>query len=507
MLLNQDNLKSLPRSPGCYIYKDRINTVLYVGKALNLKSRINSYFQKNNTNSQKIENMLKEATSLEFFEVDSEAEALILETNLIKKYRPKYNTLMKDDKNYVWVMFPKEPFARPEVVREKKSKNAEYFGPFPSSFPARQVLKQLRQLFPFCNTKIKIERVCVNGKTRFIGANERPCLDYYIGLCSGVCSGEASLAEHNKNMAHIKRFFKGEKHKIYKKLERQMHTLAKNQNFEEAAKIRDKLKNLFYVTQKIKLQGQTTKEELEIAKKDYLKQSEIELLKRLNIYDVQKENSYRIECYDISNFQGMSATGSMVVFVDGRASKNSYRKFRIKTKDTPDDFYMMREVLERRLERAKKNDSKFLPEPDLVIVDGGKGQLSSAYETLKKHNLHEKISLVGLAKREEELFQIFEESEEIRFSKTTLPNRSKALYLVQRIRDEAHRFAIGYHKVLRSKKTIKSALSQIPGVGPLIEKRLIKAFGSLEGVKKASKDQLQTVVRNKKTVEAIQKLL
>ncbi|MBN1331834.1 excinuclease ABC subunit UvrC [Candidatus Dojkabacteria bacterium] len=517
MRITKTNLQNLPNQPGCYIYKDTQGKILYIGKAINLKARVNSYFAKNSDERPKIKSMLKKAVELEILLVDSETESLILETSLIKKYKPKYNKLMKDDKSYIWVMFDKKAdFPRPEIVREKRIKSAEYFGPFPQSFPAKQVLHELRQLFPYCNTNFKIKHIKTDigakQTVKVIGAQERPCLDYYTGFCSGVCAGLISKTEHKRNISHIRKFFRGEKREIYEDLELEMKRAAKAKNFEKAAELRNKLQNLVYVTQRIKVQSRTDEFDLQECATDYLKQTEAELIRRVFGKKTKISKDFRIECYDISNIQGKQAVGSMVLFVNGKSDKSKYRKFKIKSKETPDDFFMMQETLIRRLNRAKKKDQKFLPLPDLIIIDGGKGQLSSSYEILKKFGLEKKIQILGLAKREEELFKILEGKDQQgelynSFSKTTLPKRSKALYLLQRIRDEAHRFAIGYHRKLREENSIRSSLSDIPGVGALTEKRLIKAFGSMEKIKKAKSEDLQTVVRNKKTVEAIRKLL
>ncbi|MBD3280948.1 hypothetical protein GF389_05515 [Candidatus Dojkabacteria bacterium] len=576
--ISENNLKELPLVPGCYIYRDKNGKVLYVGKAVNLRARVNSYFAKLGDERLKIQDMIRQADTVEVITVDSEAEALILETNLIKKYKPKYNARSKDDKNYVWVMFEKGvDFPRPKIVREKRVKNADYFGPYPKSFPAKQVLHQLRQLFPYCVTNFRVDRevndIGVKRSVKVRGAEKRPCLDYYTGFCSGVCTGLFTKTEHKRNISHIKKFFRGEKREMYEELEREMKKASKEKDYEKAAAIRDKLQNLIYVTQGIKVRSTTDESAVQKAAKSYLKEAEGQLISKAKLKIPEGKNSYRIECYDISNIQGKQATGSMVVFVDGKADKSQYRKFRIRSKDTPDDFFMMQETLKRRFKRAIDNDKKFLPLPDLIIIDGGKGQLSSAFQVLKEFDLDYEIEILGLAKREEELFRIIEEEsnevqsdginyrygknrderelknehmherednelkrkrtdndgiagkevkidKELRFdkkiskepnsysfSKTTLPRRSKALYLVQRIRDEAHRFAIGYHRNLREKNSIRSTLSEIPGVGKLTEKKLIKAFGSLDKIKKASTRELQTVVRNGKTVEAIQKLL
>jgi excinuclease ABC subunit C len=444
--------------------------------------------------------MLKHAVIIDLLEVDSEVEALILETNLIKKYRPKYNVRMKDDKSYIWVMFDeRKPFPRPEIVREKRIKSAAYFGPYPETFPAKQVLKRLRRIFPYCNTNFKIELL----EGVFIGAEKRPCLDTFIGLCSGVCAGRISQAEHKKNIANIRRYFSGQKDDIKKQLALRMQAAAKDNKFELAASLRDQLKNLEYITQKVRLKDKDNEVAVKAAKSTFNIRTQEELKKRLKLSS-KKTVSFRIECYDISNIQGTNAVGSMVVFIGGVAAKDQYRKFKIKTKSTPDDFHMMQEVFTRRFK--KLDDQKFGDKPDLIIVDGGKGQLHSAWQILAEMKLENEIPIVGLAKREEEIFQLIE-LDPVNFKKIILAKRSEPLYLVQRIRDEAHRFAIGYHRKLRSRSSAHSLLDDVPGIGYLTKKRLIQAFGSLENIKKASEKELQTVVRNKRTVKAIKKLI
>lgn len=493
-------LKQIPTNPGCYLYKDKSGEIIYIGKAINLLNRVSSYFAKENQLDPKTRIMLKHAVSLDFITVDSEVEALILETNLIKKYHPRYNRRMMDDKNYIWVMFDdRSDFPRPVIVREKKLKNATYFGPYPQAFPAHQVLKRLRRLFPYCNTNFRVKIVEQSGRSVRIGAEPRPCLDYHIGLCSGVCAGIISRAEHRKNISNIKRFFRGEKKDIYKDLEKRMRTLSADKEFEKAARVRDLLSNLNYITQRIKIDSGVDESKLRDKKSTINLRSVIELKNKLNISS-RKSKNFRVECYDISNIQGKHATGSMVVFTGGRSDRNAYRKFKIKTKSTPDDFAMMQEVFRRRFKRI--NEEKFGARPGLIIVDGGKGQLSSASEILSRLNL-KNIPIVGLAKKEEEIFVPKNDG----FKKVILPRRSDSLYLVQRIRDEAHRFAIGYHRILRQNKSTISVLDDIPGVGEIIKRRLICAFGSTENIKKAKIAEIQTVVKNRKTAEAIKKLL
>jgi len=485
-----------------------------VGKAINLKNRVNSYFAKGRDLPVKIQQMVELIDDIQIVTVDSEVEAFILETNLIKKYRPKYNRMMKDDKMYVWVMFDdSKDFPRPEIVREKLKKNATYFGPYPQKFPASKVLRRLRRLFPYCSINFPVKEV--DGK--LVGTLKRPCLDYHIGVCSGVCAGLITREQHRKNINNIKRFFRGQKYEIYDELKQKMDQLSAEHKYEEAARIRDSLNDLKYVTQRITVDTGVDEEVLLQKKKSFNQMAVKDLFERIGYASVIESKNLaevRIECYDISNIQGKNAVGSMVVNIGGSASKENYRKFKIKTKETPDDFSMMKEVLTRRFTHSIKKkanvgnkDSSFEWLPDLVIVDGGKGQLSSARDIFCSIGILDQVKLVGLAKKQEEIFKIVETNDgEKDFKKIVLPRRSNSLYLVQRIRDEAHRFAIGYHRKLRSKASTKSVLDDIPGVGEIVKHRLLNAFGSLQGIKKASKKDLQTVVRNRRTVEAILKL-
>ncbi|MCA9385992.1 excinuclease ABC subunit UvrC [Candidatus Dojkabacteria bacterium] len=498
-----EKLQEAPTNPGCYIWKDSHGDVLYVGKAVNIKNRVNSYINNYKRLDPKIQNMVDLADDVEFYTVDTEIEALILETNLIKKYKPKYNRLMKDDKNYSWLMIDwYNPYPVPRIVREKKNKKAEYYGPYPQRFPVFKVLRSLRKVFPYCNHLPR----GINSKKNF---QDKPCFNYHIGLCSGICAGIISKTEHRKNIKGIRDFFKGKKLTMIDEFRADMKKFAQEMQFEKAAELRDKVKDLEYVTQHIKVDKDMDEEALKKMKKDLRERALDELLEKL-----QLDNSaqFKIECYDISNIQGTNATGSMVVFVDGKPDKALYRKFKIKTKSTPDDFHMMREVLTRRLKylsgskSSEKNDKSFSIQPDLIIVDGGKGQLTSAYSILNEYGLIDSVPLIGLAKREEEIFRVID-TEPYEFEKIRLKRRSEALYLIQRIRDEAHRFAIGYHRTLRSKGQIKSILDDIPGVGEITKKRLFEAFGSVESMKKATNREMEAIVRNKRTSQALLKVL
>ncbi len=528
----EEKLNNLPQLPGCYIWKNSDEKILYVGKAVNLKNRVNSYFNNYVRLDPKIKMMVDQINDVDIYTVDSEVEALILETNLIKKYRPKYNKLMKDDKNYSFLEINwYKAYPTIKLTREQQDKKAEYYGPYPNRFPLMQVLRRLRKIFPYCEhlpNHLKIampdgRQEKLKIKNEDISERFKPCFDTHIGLCSGVCAGLVTKEEHRKNINGIRKFFQGKKMDMIEDLKKDMVNYSKESKFEKAAMLRDRISDLEYVTQRIKIDKDMDETKLEQMKDELGKRALKQLIEKLDLnLDSQKLN-FKIECFDISNIQGTNAVASMVVFVNGKADKSLYRKFKIKTKQTPDDFAMMREVLTRRLKRLKiampdgrkENlkirklekeimDESFSVKPDLIIVDGGKGQLSAAFDIFAKSDLLNKIPLIGLAKREEEIFYIKNyvlEPKEIEFGRTVLPKRSDALYLIQRIRDEAHRFAITFHRKLRGKASTKSALDDVKGVGKVVKKKLLDAFGTVEGIRKASEADLLTVVRNKKTVK------
>lgn len=503
-------LQEIPEVSGCYIFKDHKDSVLYVGKALNLRKRVKQYFEftPNITPSSKLEPkkklMVRKAKSIEIVFTDSEIEAFILETNLIKKYKPKYNRLMVDDKNYSFIKFTNEDFPRIKFVREKVKDGSVYFGPYPNSFPAKETIKRLRKLFPYRSCNRKMHEVSDNGKLRVISSDPKPCLYYHLGLCNAPCASLELKKEYRSNINQIKSYLRSEKPEIVVKLEKQMQEYSKNLEFEKASEIRDRINNLKYITQRVKVSEKFD----ETAWKKYLAERNKIALTNLNSELTKRgiieptNNLDRIECYDISNIQGKFAVGSMVVAKAGFMAKSQYRKFKINSKDTPDDFLMMKEVLERRFNLDnKKDDSSFLSIPNLIIIDGGKGQLSSASEILIKLNLE--IPIVGLAKKEEIIIWFDGQT----FRSYKLKEKSEEKFLIQRIRDEAHRFAINYHRNLRSSSEQISKLDEIPGVGPTTKKKLLIEFKSVKNIRRAGRKKLMEVVNNKRTVENIIKYL
>jgi len=483
----QDKVRSAPKQPGCYIYKDSTGGVLYVGKAKNLRNRVNSYFNNYKKLELRIQQMLDQASDVELYVVDSEVESIILETNLIKKYKTKYNILMRDDKSYSWVVFEKQikgknDFPRIKIIRNKdliEEEKAEVFGPYPSQMPLRNILKRVRKVFPYasCNRRlIQITEEPLKVDTN----NSIPCLYYHIGLCKGPCASLENKADYMKDFNSIKKFFKGEKVDILKDLESQMKTYSTDKDYEQAAQIRDKINDIKYVTANIGIDNEIDDISVEELK---IKQREggiSDLVAQLKFPEdkLKVHKGFRIECYDISNIQGTNPVGAMTVMIDGEVRPDQYRKFRITMQETPNDFGMHQEMMERRLksldpevvEKKKlKPDDSFMSKPDLIIIDGGKGQLHSVYLILKQYGFHTEIPIVGLAKREEEIFKMSsqfktlenaEDEQSLRlqgisqFTRIMLPRKTEALFIVQRIRDESHRFGITFHRKLRSKKMV-----------------------------------------------------
>jgi excinuclease ABC subunit C len=477
----EEKLAQVPQNPGCYIYKDSNNKVIYVGKAKNLKKRVMQYFAQNVNHSPRIEQMITKIHDIEYHIVDTELEALVLEANLIKKYRPKYNVLMKDDKSYTWIKITtQEEYPRIMRIRDQDKRNDKnlYFGPYPDSSSVNNILRVLRKIFPFRTCDYDIKENEPEKKSRL-------CLYYHIGLCPGPCDHLIEKAVYRKQIQNIVKFLRGENKAIIDEYRRQMETYAQNLEFEKAAILRDTVQDMLYITQKISI-GTGVDEKVLQKQRNYRIESGLaELFEKTG---ATNNNNFRMECYDISNIQGTNPVGAMVVFENGIAKKSDYRKFKIRSLDTPNDFAMMREMLQRRFTHLKDEtkDASFHATPDLIIIDGGKGQLSVAYETMLSFG--QSIPIVGLAKREELIF----------FPNNAIPLRlkrdSNALYLVQRIRDEAHRFGITFHRSLRSKKALSSPLDSIEGIGPKTKEKLLKKYKTFENIQKASDTDLLSVV-------------
>lgn len=421
--LSQSHYQRLSENTGVYIFLDAKGDVIYVGKAKNIRKRVSSYFQSKNLGV-KTSVLVENISKIKTVTTESEIESLLLEASLIKKYNPKYNAKLTDGKNYILAKITiKDEFPKVLFARSEADKKAIYFGPFPNSSDLKLVLKLIRRIFPYQSV--------VNHPKKY-------CLYYHLGLCPcpPMFDNEKQLIEYKRNIHHIVQFFQGKTREILKELEEQRNELSKNEYFEEAKIIQDKIRSIRSITA---LPHKPFEYEINPNLRSDLRSKEIdELLKILQTNGVSITKLERIECYDISNTGGTHATGSMVVFSFGEKDSSNYRRFKIKKppKVVPNDFAMMQEVLQRRIRH------KQWPLPNLIIVDGGKGQVSSADKVLSEQNIY--VPVIGIAKREEIL--ITSDFKQIR-----LPKNSPALILVRRIRDEAHRFAITYHKKLRSK--------------------------------------------------------
>lgn len=420
------NLSSIPTTPGIYQFLNEEGEILYVGKAINLKNRVKSYFQKNLL-SPKTRQLVKQIKNIHTIKTESEFDALLLEARLIHTLQPKYNITWRDDKHPLYIKITTDEFPKIQTVRREDDKKSAYFGPFPSSRTVRQTLKFLREIFPYCSEK---------------SIGKRPCFYSHIGLCEpcpnwiSLLTGseyQKELKNYKKNIGMIRKVLDGKATSVVKQLEKQMNIYAQAMEFEKAAHIKRQLDKIEYLRQ------------LRTPVKEYMKNPNLyddlrheELIELASVLGTGELS--HIEGYDISNIQGSNATGSMVTFIDGEPEKSFYRRFKIRQKQTPDDTFMMHEMLIRRLSHQ---DWAY---PDLIMVDGGKGQIHAAQHAMRQ--LHVSIPLIGLAKRLEEILIPQGEQE---FKTIRLPESSKALHVLQRIRDEAHRFANTYHRTLRSK--------------------------------------------------------
>ncbi|MEX0919844.1 MAG: excinuclease ABC subunit UvrC [Candidatus Saccharimonadales bacterium] len=455
-------LKEFPQNPGVYFHKDSSGEIIYVGKAANLRNRVRSYFNSKNRQDVKTRALVEEIADIDYLEVGSEVEALFLESAMIKRYQPKYNILLRDDKSFLYIKISNDEYPVISYTRRPMDDKSEYFGPFTASFAVKKAMKQLRKSFPYVTHK---------------QMPQRACLHYHIGLCPGPEVGGITPQEYRKNISQLKRYLSGKGQAVIKDLEKDMKIAAKNKNYELAAKLRDQLNNLL----SLQRQHLFSQEELFDLSRD---QALIDLQNLLNLKQIPR----RIECYDISHTQGTNNVASMVVFSSGVPDRSEYRKFKMRLLGN-DDYAHMQEVITRRLKYWDK-----WPNPDVLVIDGGKGQVRAAIKAIKTTTID--VPVIGLAKRYEEIV-IPESSQDDQgdsFKILRLDRTSHLLKLLQHIRDEAHRFAVTYHSQLRLKSQTQSTLEQIPGVGPATRKKLIRAFGSYKGVESASVDELSAVV-------------
>ena len=398
------NIKGLPTSSGVYLYKDVAGTVIYVGKAVNIRKRVESYFR-TKTGSLKTDFLVSKIIGIETIKTASEAEALILEASLIKQYQPKYNVELKDGKTYPFIQITKEEFPLVSVIRfnarRHKDVAAELYGPYVNPTLIREALQIIRKIFPF--------RTCEPFA-------EKLCLYYDLGLCQGPCEAKISKEDYQRNIRSIRLILDGRKDDLYRNLRLEMEELSRHKDFEGAGRLRDQIRAigaLYSGTGDI----------------NYFKEAE-QLQRAVGL----ERAPVRIECFDISNIMGNQSVGSMVSFLNGKPDKNNYRRFRIKTVEGIDDFQMIAEIVKRRYTRLQKEGLSF---PDLIVIDGGKGQLGAAVKELKKLNLS--LNIISLAKREEEIFTPGKRNS------IKLSHDSLGLKLLMRVRDEAHRFGLKYH--------------------------------------------------------------
>lgn len=605
----QEELKKLPGKPGVYLMHDEKDAIIYVGKAISLKNRVRQYFQSSRNKGAKIEQMVTHISRFEYIVTDSELEALVLECNLIKEHRPKYNTMLMDDKTYPFIKVTvNEPFPRVMMARRMKKDKAKYFGPYTSAGAVKDTIELIRKLYHI--------RSCNRSLPKDI-EKERPCLNYHIHQCYAPCQGYISREEYRKSIDEVVRFLNGNYDPILKELEEKMLDASENLEFEKAIEYRELLASVQKIAQKQKItdtagddrdiiamasEGEDavvqvffirggrligrdhfylkiaendtkseilssfikqfyagtpyipaelmlpeeiedqeiieewlttrrehkvrlripkkgTKEKLvELAQKNaqMVLKNDKERLKREEgrtigaVKELEKilglTGIIRMEAYDISNTNGFDSVGSMVVYEHGKPKRNDYRKFKIKSVQGPDDYASMNEVLTRRFEhglRERQDESEtggFQAFPDLIMMDGGRGQVNIALEVLEKLNLH--IPVCGMVKDDNH------RTRGLYFNNVELPidRNSECFRLITRIQDEAHRFAITFHRQLRSKGQVHSILDDIPGVGPARRKDLMRSFENIEAIRNATVDNLKELPSmNEKSAQEVYK--
>lgn len=449
-----EKLKTLPNRSGVYFYRDKKGKIIYIGKASSLKRRVSSYFQKTK-HDLKTSVLVSKIDRLDWIETDSELDALFLESEMIKRYKPVFNVLEKDDKNNLYIKITvADNFPIVSYVRRPSDDKARYFGPFLSSRDVRAAMRYLARIFPYITDR------------RWPKISP---LQYQIGI---MPHPDTPKELYRKQVFNLIMVLEGKSQKLVRELEREMKRLARAKQFEQAGTVRDQYLALKSLEQKI-IFGKDESHDLSL---------DLALNGLVELFELTGEPR-RIEAYDISNFAGGDAVSSMVVFSDGLPNQAQYRKFKMRTRG-PNDFAMMRETLSRRF--SGRND---WPKPDLILIDGGKGQLGSALEAMTELGVN--IPTFGLAKRLEEIVQRDKNGD---FLVVELGLDSPIVKLLQRIRDEAHRFAVSYHTNLRDRRTKTSILDSIIGVGPATRRKLIREFGSVAGVRQATEAELKAVV-------------
>jgi len=490
-------LKELPTGPGVYFHKDAAGEIIYVGKAANLRNRVRQYFQKSRVRDAKTDLLVSEIVDTDWQTVESEIDALFLEAELVRRYMPRYNILLRDDKSMVYIRIDYDSdYPTVSTTRRPLDDGARYLGPFLSAYSVRQALKLLRRAFPFA--------------TRRVAGQKRASLHYHLGLDPGLEEGRTSLEDYRANLRRLIAYIEGKRTAIIHELEKEMKVAAKAAEFEKAAKIRNQLFALQNLTRQVVF---SDREFMDISKDHALN----ELVELLGLAAFPA----RIEGYDISHMGGMDVVASMVVFSNGVSNKREYRKFKTRINKN-DDFYNMHETISRRL--SGRNRKKW-GLPSLVLIDGGKGQLDAAIRARDEAG-QSTIPFIGLAKREEQIVirkadkQVIQSSshpvqslssrvelnykmlqklggfttESQDFMLVNVPHSTNLVKLLQRIRDESHRFAVSYHSTLKTKRQTASLLDEVPGIGPGTRKKLIKTFGSLRAVSEASQADLAKVV-------------
>lgn len=474
----------MPDQPGVYFHKDKDGQIIYVGKASVLKNRVRQYFHKSRQRDPKTDLLVAEIYDVDWQVVDSEFEALFLEAELIRRYMPRYNILLRDDKSQVYVRIDfNNKYPSVTTTRRPLDDKATYYGPYLSQLAVKRALKYLRKIFPY-STHTTLPN--------------RACLLVHLHLCPGPETGELDEKQYKSSLKKLVRVLTGKKAGLIKELEKEMKAAAKQSNFELAGKLRDQMTALKDLDKRILF---SDKEFMDLSKDHAL----MELRELLSLDSAPR----RIEGYDISHMSGTDVVASMVVFTNGVADKSNYRKFKSRLQ-TNDDFLHMKEVITRRF--SDKNIKQW-GKPDFLLIDGGKGQLSSALAVLREKGLT--IPTVGLAKKFEEII-ISKDWPSVKLDKQSLlkqrgfsresddfisldlPNNTNLVKLLQRIRDESHRFAVSYHSTLKAKRQTSSMLDDVPGIGPATRKKLIKTFGSLKGISQARDEELVRLLGVKK---------
>ena len=591
----------LPRSPGIYKFINQRKEIIYVGKSKDLSKRVKSYFQKNIAN-RKIKNLVNEVSEIKFIISDSEHDALLLENSLIKKNKPKYNILLRDDKTYPWICIKNERFPRVFLTRKVIKDGSDYFGPYTNVKVINKLLNVIKALYPIRSDNYNFTQKQINDKENdiYLKCHKKNGMTLILGFKNYPIEEEESFIteeDYLKNINYAKDILNGKFDDIRKRLNKEMIDNSKKLKFEESQSIKEKIQLLenyrsksiivndkknnldvigivddedFYFINYMKIMNGTviSSDSFKFRKKikdiselrqivfnirskynshkneivSNIKMDEILgenvvtyvprrgekkklidmsikniLFFKKNLYNEKKERKskrlavlielknklnlknipFHIECYDISNIQGSNTVASLVTFQDGYPNKKEYRRYKIKDINKPDDFESMKQVISRRYKRVIDENLSF---PDLIIIDGGKGQLSSACEALKELNIYNKTNIIGLAKKLEEVY----------FPNDSMPillnKKSYYLKLLQQIRNEAHRFAINYHKDLRSKNFLKSGIESIRGIGEKTRLKLINKFGSIAGIKKANKKDLEDTIGQKKTADILRYL-